>query len=229
MTRISAGSYDLNRWLHGGYEKDIITVVYGGAGTGKTNLCMAAAVSQAKKGNKVLFIDSEGGFSVERARQLAPEDYEAALKNIFLLKPVSFEEQREIFKKINNYLKDEISLIIVDGATILYRLDFSSAREKNREEMLKISGELANQVRILAEIARKRNIPVIVTNQVYNWDDSSKMVGGDILHYWGKCLIELENKRGLRTAYLRKHRSLPEKSFDFQIEDSGIRKRGWFK
>ena len=75
MTRISAGSYDLNRWLHGGYEKDIITVVYGGAGTGKTNLCMAAAVSQAKKGNKVLFIDSEGGFSVERARQLAPEDY----------------------------------------------------------------------------------------------------------------------------------------------------------
>lgn len=228
MAKISAGSYDLNRWLHGGYENDIITVIYGGSGTGKTNFCMSVAVSQAKKGNKVLFIDSEGGFSVERAKQLAPENYQEVLKNIFLLKPIDFNEQREIFKKINDYVKDEVSLIIVDGMTILYRLDFSSAREKSREDMYKISGELADQTRTLAEIARRKGIPVIVTNQVYTWEASKKMVGGDILHYWGKCLIELENKSGLRTAHLRKHRSLPEKSFDFQIVDAGIRKRGWF-
>ncbi|MDP3881395.1 MAG: DNA repair and recombination protein RadB [Nanoarchaeota archaeon] len=229
MAKISAGSYDLNRWLHGGYENDIITVIYGGSGTGKTNFSIIVAVSQAKKGNKVLFIDSEGGFSVERVKQLAPENYQEVLKNIFLLKPINFEEQRDIFKRINNYLKDEVSLIILDGATILYRSDFSLAREKSREEMFKISGELAGQMQTLAEISRKKNIPVIVTNQVYTWEDSKKMVGGDILHYWGKCLIELENNKGMRTAHLRKHRSLPEKSLDFQIFDSGIKKRGWFK
>ncbi len=228
MAKISAGSYDLNTWLYGGYETDIVTVIYGGSGTGKTNFCMLAAVSQAKKGNKVLFIDSEGGFSVERVKQMAPENSDGALKNIFLLKPTNFDEQKEIFKKINNYVKDEVSLIIVDGITILYRLDFSSARNKSREEMLKISGELANQIRILSEIARKKNIPVLVTNQVYNWEETSKMVGGDVLHYWGKCLIELVNEKGIRTAYLRKHRSLPEKSIDFQIVNSGIKKRGWF-
>jgi DNA repair protein RadB len=189
---------------------------------------MIAAASQAKKGNKVLFIDSEGGFSVERIKQLAPDNYQNVLKNILLLKPTNFEEQREVFKKINNYLKNEVTLIVVDGITILYRLDFSSAREKSREEMLKVSGELAGQMRTLAEISRKKNIPVIITNQVYNWEDSKKMVGGDILSYWGKCLIELDNNKGVRTAHLRKHRSLPEKSLDFQIVDSGIKKRGWF-
>jgi DNA repair protein RadB len=227
MAKISAGSYDLNTWLYGGYDCDVINVIYGGPGTGKTNFCMLTAVSQAKKGNKVLFIDTEGGFSVERVKQLAPENHKEVLKNIFLLKPTNFLEQKEIFKKISEYLKDEISLIIVDGITILYRSDFASAREKSNDEMHKTSAELASQMQILAEIARKREIPIIVTNQVYNWEDSQKMVGGDILHYWGKCLIELTNNKGKRTAFLRKHRNLPEKSLDFQVIDSGIRKRGW--
>jgi len=53
------------------------------------------------------------------------------------------------------------------------------------------------------------------------------MVGGDILKYWGKCLIELTNEKGRRIAYLKKHRNLPEKYFTFQIYNQGIRKRGW--
>ncbi len=227
MARVSAGSYDLNRWLHGGYETDIVTVIYGSPGCGKTNFCMLAAVSQAKKGNKVLFIDTEGGFSSERVKQLAPENYNEVLKNILLLNPTSFEEQKQVFKKLSEYLKDEVSLIVVDGMTILYRLDFGEARDKDKEAIIKINTQLADQMKTLAEIARKRGIPVLVTNQVYNWQEERKMVGGDILHYWGKCLIEVSNEKGKRIAYLRKHRSLPEESFPFIIVDSGIKKRGW--
>ncbi len=231
MTKISAGNYDLNKWLFGGYETDIISVVYGASGTGKTNFCLLAAVSQAKKGNKVIFIDSEGGFSTERIKQLTLESYETVLKNIFLLKPTNFSEQKKAFEKLLEYLKNEVSLIVVDGMTILYRLDFATAREKDNgqdnKEIQKINSELARQMQMLAEIARKREIPVIVTNQVYNWEDSQKMVGGDILKYWGKCLIELVNNDGRRTAYLRKHRSLPEKTLHFQITNEGLKKRGW--
>lgn len=229
MTKISAGSYDLNKWLHGGYEEDIVTVFYGAPGTGKTNFCLLAAVSQAKKGNKVIFIDTEGGFSVDRVKQLAGENSSEALKNIFLLKPTSFDEQKQVFKKLSEYLKDEISLLVVDGMTILYRLDFAAARgqEQAPEAMQKISTQLAEQMKTLAEIARKRRIPVLVTNQVYNWQEERKMVGGDILYYWGKCLIEVTHEKGKRTAYLRKHRSLPEESLPFVIIDGGIKKRGW--
>src|SRR3990172_8082054 len=190
MSKISAGSYDLNKWLYGGYDSDIINVIYGGSGTGKTNFCLLAAVSQAKKGKKVIFIDTEGGFSVERVKQLAPEEYGAVLGNILLLKPTNFAEQKKAFEELLKSLKDEVGLIVVDGMTILYRLDFASARDKDSNdggEVRKLNAELARQLRVLAEIARKRNIPIIVTNQVYKWDDSLKMVGGDILRYWGKC------------------------------------------
>jgi DNA repair protein RadB len=237
MVKISTGSYDLNKWLFGGYDKDIITTLYGGPGCGKTNLSLLIAVSQAEKGKKVIFIDTEGGFSSERVKQIVSSKgngnlYKDLLKNILLLNPTNFLEQKKVFGQLLKYLKEEISLIVVDGMTMLYRLEFADAREngKNEKDIGKIqdvNAELTRQMRVLAEISRKRNIPVIVTNQVYNWDNEVRMVGGDILKYWSKCLIELKNENGRRTIYLRKHRSLPEKSFGFQIYDGGVRKRGW--
>ena len=215
MRKISAGNYDLNTWLHGGYENDIVTVIYGGSGTGKTNFCLMAAVSQAKKGNKVVFVDTEGGFSVERVKQLVEEgngkssskkgeekklSYDEVLKNIFLLKPVNFTEQKKAFAELLKYLGGEVSLVVVDGMTILYRLDFADAREKDEVEMQKINAELVRQIKTLAEIARKREIPVLVTNQIYRWEDVDKMVGGDILKYWSKCHIEIVNDKGKRDA-----------------------------
>jgi DNA repair protein RadB len=228
MVKISAGSYDLNKFLYGGYETDIVTVLYGGAGTGKTNLCLLAAVSQAKKGKKVIFIDTEGGFSVERVKQIADgENVEDVLKNILLLKPTNFAEQKKSFETLLKELKKEVSLIVVDGMTILYRLDFADAREKDEKEVQKINSELVRQIKTLAEIARKKEIPVLVTNQVYSWEDESRRVGGDILKYWGKCLIELVNDKGRREVRLVKHRSLAEKSLTFVIDNKGVRRRGW--
>ena len=68
--KISTGSYDFNKWLYGGYECDVISMIAGPPGSGKTNFGILVACSQAKKGNKVIFIDTEGGFSVERVRQI---------------------------------------------------------------------------------------------------------------------------------------------------------------
>jgi len=227
MVKISAGSYDLNRWLYGGYECDVITVIYGPSGSGKTNFCLLAAVSQAKQGNKILYIDTEGGFSVDRIKQLASEQSDVVLQNIFVLSPTNFQEQKHAFEQILTYLKRGINLIVVDGMTILYRLDFASARNQNQEAMRNINSELVQQLRTLAEIARKQHTPILVTNQTYSWDNESRMVGGDILRYWGKCHIELVQEGGKRTAYLRKHRSLPESSLPFNIIHEGIKRRGW--
>lgn len=232
MERVSAGSYDLNRWLRGGYDEEIITTFYGGPGTGKTNLCLMAAVSQAKKGKKVIFVDTEGGFSSERVKQLVNSGksdigYLEVLKNILILKPVNFLEQKKSFLQLSKYLEEQISLIIVDGMTMLYRLEFADARKKDLSELQNVNAELTKQMSQLAEISRKKKIPIIVTNQVYNWENEVRMVGGNILKYWSKCLIELTNDKGRRTIHLRKHRSLPEKSLAFQIYDGGIRKRGW--
>ncbi|MBS3081368.1 DNA repair and recombination protein RadB [Candidatus Pacearchaeota archaeon] len=248
MGTISAGNYDLNVWLKGGYDSGIITTFYGGPGCGKTNLCMIATVSQAKKGNKVIFIDTEGGFSSERVKQLflskstdsSKSDskilsIEEVLSNILVLKPTNFKEQQESFDQLLKHINDKVSLIIVDGMTMLYRLDFADAKhnlnglnsENSLESMQFVNAQLTRQMRLLVEIARKQMISVLVTNQIYSWNNEQRMVAGDIVKYWSKCLIELVNESGRRTAYLRKHRSLPEKSLAFQIHDGGIRKKGW--
>jgi DNA repair protein RadB len=237
--KISAGSFDLNKWLYGGYEKGVITTIYGEAGTGKTNFCILAAVSQAKKGNKVIYIDTEGGFSVERIKQLAREDYEDVLKNIILLKVTNFSEQIQAINKLQKEIsKGNISLIIVDGMTMLYRLELAEARELKRN-IQEINSELARQMKLLVEIARTKDIVIIATNQAYHEYLSEeefksgkkaeiRMVGGDILRYWSKCIIELENFKGRRIARLIKHRSLKEKELNFIILNQGIKRRGLF-
>jgi len=243
QNKISTGSADLDKWLFGGYEKDIITTIFGPAGCGKSNFSILASVHAAKDKGKVIFIDTEGGFSVERVRQMCrdAEDTKKVLENIVLLKPTNFEEQWAAFGKLLKEIRENnnISLIVVDGMTMLYRLELAEAKkEKNIEQIEIINSKLAKQMRLLAEISRKRNIPVVITNQVYSEFLSEKdfdagkergvfMVGGDILKYWSKCIIELKNSRGKRTAVLRKHRALPEKSLDFEIIDAGIKKRGW--
>jgi len=243
--RIGAGSYDLNKWLYGGYECDIITTIYGPAGSGKTNFCILVAVSQALKGKKVIYIDTEGGFSIERVKQIAKGQHESALKNIFLLKPTDFEEQKQSFSQLLNHIRKEnnIGVIIVDSMTMLYRIELAENKEEASEggsrvgetptRIKETNRELAKQLRILAKIARGEEIPIIITNQVYNTyatehiESEVRMVGGDLLKYWSKCLIMLENTNGRRKAYLIKHRSLRESELPFQIVNEGIKKRGW--
>jgi len=239
--KISAGSFDLNKFLFGGYETDIITTIYGPGGSGKTNICLLVAVSQAKKGNKVIYVDTEGGFSSDRVNQLLGEEknrMDEVLQNIFILKPTSFDEQEESFEQLLKFVKKgDISLIIIDSIAMLYRIELGDAiKSEETENIREVNRKLANQLRILNEISRKQNVPVIVTNQVYSQfikDENEmkerqvSMVGGDLLKYWSKCIIEVQNYRGKRTLRLRKHRSLPEKEFEFEINNLGIRKRGW--
>lgn len=241
--KISAGSFDLNKFLFGGYETDIITTIYGPGGSGKSNFCILVATSQARKGNRVIFIDTEGGFSVDRFKQIhggEKEDTEKSLQNIFLLKPTSFEEQEKSFEQMLKYVnKENVSLIIVDSIAMLYRLELGEAiNTSDNDKISRVNRKLGNQLRTLNEISRKQNIPIVVTNQVYsnftpnledkNFEKRVSMVGGDLLKYWSKCLIELQNNYGKRRLVLKKHRSLPNKDMNFEIVDAGIRKKGIF-
>jgi len=220
MVKISAGSYDLNKWLFGGYESDIVSVIYGGSGTGKTNFCLLAAVKIAEAGKKVLFIDTEGGIAVERIKQISL-DYAGVLDKIIFLNPLTFVEQNDIFEKIKSLAGDQIGMIVVDSISMLYRLELGRS-----EEVYEVNSALGRQIAYLVEIARRKKIPVLITNQVYaDFDhrDEVKMVGGDLLKYGSKCLLELKRGEEYREIILRKHRSLPEgKRVKFKIIEQGV-------
>jgi len=238
--KISTGSYDFNKWLYGGYEKDVITMIAGPPGCGKTNLGILASCSQARKDNKVIFVDTEGGFSSERVKQIVGDECEKVLGNILLLEPTNFEEQRKSFEKLFAQVKKgHVSLIVIDGMAMLYRLELGDAQKSgDSENIKKINREIAKQMRDLAEIARKHQIPIIITNQVYtgflseeDWkkgvERETNIVGGDLFKYWSKCIIELKNDKGKKKAILLKHRSLPQKEMSFEIRDRGVFKKRW--
>lgn len=236
--KASTGSFDLNKWLFGGYEKDVVTMIAGPPGSGKTNFVILAACSQAKKGNKTIFVDTEGGFSPERVRQIIGDDYKEILKNILLLEPTNFEEQKKYFSQLSDRIKkNHVGLIVIDGMATLYRLEFGEIRSDDGK-IKALNWKMSSQMRALAEISRKQKIPVIITNQVYSGylseDDLKKgvkkevqFVGGDILKYWSKCIIELRNEGRRKKAILIKHRSLPVKEISFDIRDKGIFRHGW--
>ncbi|MFH1916315.1 MAG: DNA repair and recombination protein RadB [Nanoarchaeota archaeon] len=219
MNKISSGNAHLDTFLDGGYEEDILTTIYGPAGSGKTILCMLAAANAKKK---VIYIDSEGGFSVERLMQMRP-DFKEVLGNILFLNPLNFDEQKRVFERLKKLVTDQIGLIVFDSVAMLYKLEIGKTKD-----VFTANKELGLQVSFLAEIARKRKIPVMITNHVYSdhEDGSIHIVGGDVLKYASKSLLELQvdpEKAGVRKLIIRKHRSSPEgKVFLFRITGEGV-------
>ena len=207
--------------LGGGVEKGIITQFYGPPGIGKTNIALTLAVNCSKADKKVIFVDTEGGLSIERVKQISGSEFEKVAGNIIIFEPTTFREQDEILKRIENMLdsEGEVELLILDSAVALYRLregDFSQ-----------INQELGRQMGLLLRIARKRNIAVIITNHVYSSFEGEGIepVGGTILKYRSKIMVELAkgNLGGERYAILKRHRSRPEGlRTSFRIVNKGL-------
>lgn len=222
VQRTSTGSQLIDNFLKGGVEEEIITNIFGESGSGKTNLAVqiAATVAQDPKKGKVIYVDTEKGFSPERFIQIADEQ---SLDQVLLYEPKNFEEQKQVIKNINKKTQqEEVSLIVVDSLVSLYRL------EVNGDNVQQINQELSQQLSTLSKIARTTKIPIIVTNQVYTSFDEEEieLVGKDVPRYWSKCLIKLSKaEKNLRSIEIEKHRSLPEgRKTKFKITNTGLEK-----
>jgi len=210
----------LDNLMSGGVEKGCLTLFYGEAGSGKTNVCIQLARNVATTGKKVLYLDAEG-VSVERVKQIFGKDYKSLLKNVLFSEIHSFEEQERMVEKAAELAENntDVDSIILDSATMHYRLT-----RKDEERMERKS--LTNQITILLRTARIRNIPVVLTSQVYTDIDKGtyEPLGGHTLIHNSKSIIRLE-KIGLnvRRATIMKHRHLAEgESAEFKITGSGI-------
>ena len=209
--------------MGGGIEKGCLTQFYGPPGSGKTNIVLQLLVSCAQNGDKAIFVDTEGGLSIERVKQISNNQFNSFAQNIIIFEPTTFNEQIDVLKKIENLLdskKEKVELIILDSAVALYRLKEGDSTQTNRE--------LGQQMALLSRIARKYNIAVVITNHIYSVFDSDGIiepVGGTILKYWSKIVVELAraNALGERSATLKRHRSRPEGlRARFRIVDHGI-------
>lgn len=211
--------------LDGGIERRSITQFYGPPGSGKTNIALNLAVQVAKNDKKVAYVDTEGGMSVDRIKQLSRSDFQKVAGNIVVFEPNTFEEQEDDLKIIESWIssnKDDVDLLIIDSAVALYRLIEVKNSKSNKD--------LGRQMGQLSRLSRKFNVAVVVTNQIYasfDDDDSNNVVpvGGTILQYWSKAIIELKRSLviGKRIAILRRSKTSVEgKTIEFKITDEGI-------
>lgn len=220
VTRYPIRCKPLDDLLGGGIETRTITQIYGEAGSGKTNLCLQLAVECVKGGKKVIFIDTEG-FSPERLSQIAGEKVREIAQEIFVFEPHSFEEQWNAIKESEKLIKQNAGMIIIDSLVSYYRF------ELDEERSLSLKRELANQVTHLLGMARKHDIGVVITNQVYTdvATDELRPIGGTVLDHLSKIIVKLEklSGSGRRKATIRKHRSRPEHlSAEFTITARGL-------
>ena len=211
--------------LGGGFEKGTITQIFGPPSSGKSNITLSLAVNVARNNKKVIYMDTEGGISIDRIRQISGPDFSNVANNIIVFEPTSFQEQNDMLRSIDVWLRknhDDMDLIVVDSAVALYRVDDMKSSRLNKE--------LGKQMGLLSKIARQYDIAVILTNQIYSAIDIDgnsdiKAVGGTILQYWSKVIIQLErgDEINQRIATLKRHRSIPEgKQALFSITSRGI-------
>ncbi|MCD2204730.1 DNA repair and recombination protein RadB [Halobacterium sp. KA-6] len=222
-THISTGCAGLDDLLGGGVERGTVTQVYGPPGAGKTNVALSTAVEVAADGGTAVYIDTEG-LSVERFDQLLTaraDDPEDASSRIILSDAHDFEEQAEAVRDAADFA-ERADLVVLDSATGFYRL------ERDADDGGDALRRVADQITHLLSLARKHDLAVVVTNQVFTDVDSDsdrvRPLGGHTLNHWTGVVMRVDRFRGgNRRATLEKHRSKPEGEHTrFKITDTGI-------
>ncbi len=217
--RIRIGCKTLDELLDGGIEPGALTEFYGEAGSGKTNICLQIARNCAENG-KVVYIDTEG-VSIERLKQICGNSFDKIAKNILFFEPYSLEEQEKIIDKASHLAENsDVNLIILDSATMFYRYLLGNGHDIENLRML------SQQITKLLAVARKKNIPIVITNQVYTNIEKNEIepLGGQALKHSAKAIIRLDKlNRNRRRATIIKHRSIPDGNYaEFVLTDKGV-------
>jgi DNA repair protein RadB len=220
---IPTGCPPVDDLLGGGFERGTVTQVYGQPAAGKTNLALSAAVSAAADGGLTVYIDTEG-LSLDRFEQLsrsyADGDVEAVTSRIVIESVHDFDEQAEAVQDATEFA-EEADLIVLDSATGFYRLERTQGGENG--ESLR---DVTRQVTHLLSLARRHDLAVVITNQVFTDPDSdrTRALGGHTLEHWTGTVLRVDRFRGgNRRATLEKHRSKAAgETATFRITDEGL-------
>jgi DNA repair protein RadB len=220
---ISTGCAAIDDFLGGGFPRESVTQVYGPPAAGKTNLALSAAIETAAAGELAYYIDTEG-LSIDRFEQLArarSENIENLSSRVVIAEALDFEDQEEAVRDSTD-LAERASLVVLDSATGFYRL------ERTKQEDGEALRRVGRQVTHLLSLARKHDLAVCITNQVFADPESesgrARALGGHTLSHLTGVIVRLERFRaGNRRATLEKHGSKAAgETVRFEITDTGL-------
>lgn len=132
---ISTGSIELDNLLHGGIRSGSITEAHAENGVSKSQLGLTLAVNTAIKGEKTIYLDSEGGFRSERISSILDAkrlEYEK-----------SWEEGKEgdvpfneIYESFEDFLDKKFGVKTLDEKDVFENIIFSSVDNSSLQMLL---------------------------------------------------------------------------------------------
>ncbi|PSQ44812.1 DNA repair and recombination protein RadB [Halobacteriales archaeon SW_7_68_16] len=207
---IPTGCRPVDELIGGGVERGTATQIYGEPAAGKTTLALSTAIEVAAAEGTVVYVDTEG-VSVDRFRQLlyarvGEDRAEAVAGRIIIEEAHDFDDQAEAIRDAEE-LGDRADLVVVDSVTGFYRVE--RANDTQGGEALR---EVGRQVTELLGLARKHDVAILLTNQVFTDPeaDRTRPLGGNVLGHLTGAIVRLDRFRGgKRRVTLEKPRSLP--------------------
>jgi DNA repair protein RadB len=225
MIKIQTGSKCIDNNIPNGISPESLTLIYGEPETGKTTLAMQCAVNCALQNYKVLFVDCDNTFSAKRLSQISGDRFEEVAERIILVKPKDFKEQTILMDSIQDYLTEKVGLIIVDTLTALYSAKVAESSGKG----FAVNRELNRQMAILAQTAKIRKIPILITSQVRSvigdLTPSVRPVATRVLKFWAETIIALkptDSSQTIKAVLEKTAANTQEVTCYVQIGENGI-------
>ena len=159
---ISTGLKKIDDFLSGGIPNGVIVDIFGGNGTGKTQLLLQLSINSIKNGGKVLFLDTTGGFRPERILEIQKNSNSNVdlLNNIIVSRITNTSEQ---INSIKIFKENNFSLIIIDNITDLFSYEY-----KNNQSIFKKNSLFMKYMRELSLYAVTHKVPIVISNMIRN-------------------------------------------------------------
>ena len=161
---ISTGLLKLDNFLSGGIPNGIIVDIFGGNGTGKTQLLLQLSINSIKNGGNVLYFDTTGGSRPERILEIQKKsniDFNL-LDKITVSRITNTSEQ---INSIKNFQEKNFSLIVIDNITDLFSYEY-----KNNKSIFEKNSLFMKYMHELSFYAITNKIPIVITNMIRNMD-----------------------------------------------------------
>ncbi len=211
---ISTGLQILDEFLSGGILDGVIVDIFGGSGTGKTQLLLQLSINSIKNGGRVLYLDTTGGFRPERILEIQKlsEKQFNFLEKITVSRITNTSEQ---IKSIKNLTKNDFSLIVIDNVTDLFSYEY-----KTDESIFEKNSLFMKYMHELSKFAITKNIPIIITNMIRNIDGKDVENMKSAIDSFTHIKIQLSKSQSKFNGKI--YWALNKEYFSYQIRVSGL-------
>jgi len=211
---ISTGLKKIDNFLLGGIPDGIIVDIFGGNGSGKTQLLLQILINCVKNGGNVLFLDTTGGFRPERILEIQKNsNFEINLLDQITVSRIT--NTSEQINSIKTFKEKNFSLIVIDNVTDLFSYEY-----KNNKSIFEKNSLFMKYMHDLSAYAISHKIPIVITNMIRNMDDKEIENMANAIDLFTHIKIHLSKNSSAFNGEI--YSAFNKESFSYTITTSGI-------